>query len=174
MMPRLGRTSITLIAIAILIAGYGLVTAPADDDGGLVVSTKKNTPKAETPAQASSPSASGTDLSQRINQLSTRVDPDRPVGQLFASNVPPTPPASSKPARAIPQAPPFPYTYMGSLLDGSDRTVYLSGGNERVVLAHLNQTIDGVFHVDQLDAKQITVTYMPLKRQQSISLAHLE
>ena len=174
MMLKLSRTSIAVIAIAILIAAYGLVTAPASDDASLIVGGKKSAPKAESAAQKAPAAVTGSDLSERISQLSSRIDPDRPVGQLFASNVPPPAPASSRPARTIPQAPPFPYTYMGSLLDGSDRTVYLSGSNDHVVLAHLDQTIDGVFHVDQLDAKQITVTYLPLKRQQSISLAHPE
>jgi hypothetical protein len=174
MSMKLSKSSIAIVSVALLIAAYGLITAPKDDQENLVVSSKKAASKTAPVAQSRASEPSGSDLSERISELTTRVDPSRPVGQLFASNVPPVTQARSRPARTAPQAPPFPYVYMGSLLDGSDLTVYLAGNDDRIVLAHIDQTIDGVYHVDQLDAKQLTVTYVPLKRQQTISLAHIE
>ncbi len=68
-----------------------------------------------------------------------------------------------------PQAPPLPYTYLG-MLDGDDgRTVFLEQ-QDRSLAAHQGDVLDGAWRLDAADDVRIVFTYLPLDRQQSLSI----
>jgi hypothetical protein len=89
-----------------------------------------------------------------------------PFGSVSWAPPPPPPPAPAPPPKPV--APPFPYTYMGGLLDGGARTAFFNKG-ERVLVVKVGDTVDGVFRVEELSDKQMQLTYLPLN--QSLALA---
>ncbi|MFM9915593.1 MAG: hypothetical protein ACKVOX_07285 [Rhizobacter sp.] len=74
---------------------------------------------------------------------------------------PPAPPPQ-------PVAPPFPYAYLGGLLEDGVRTTFFTKG-DRVLPVKAGDTVDAVYRVDQMNEKQMTLTYLPLN--QSLTLA---
>jgi len=68
-----------------------------------------------------------------------------------------------------PQAPPLPYVYLG-MLDGDDgRTVFLEQ-QDRTVAAHKGDVLDGGWRLDDANDTRIVFTYMPLDRQQFLTI----
>ena len=68
-----------------------------------------------------------------------------------------------------PPAPPLPYVYLG-MLDGDDgRTVFLEQ-QDRSLAAHQGDVLDGAWRLDAADDVHIVFTYLPLDRQQSLSI----
>lgn len=89
--------------------------------------------------------------------------------------VPPPPPPSARQAAAAapprPRAPAMPYTYVGALTEADGlRTVFLLDG-DRLVTARLGEVIAGRYRLDAIDERGLSLTYLPLKETQRISLA---
>ena len=63
----------------------------------------------------------------------------------------------------------MPYVYLG-MLDGDDgRTVFLEQ-QDRSLAAHQGDVLDGAWRLDAADDVHIVFTYLPLDRQQSLSI----
>lgn len=93
-----------------------------------------------------------------------------PVTDIFALPAPaPTAPvmAATPPAPA-PQAPRFPYVYLGAMVDGGARTGFFSRGDEVLALRN-GDVVDGKFRVDALEANALTLTYLPLDQPQVVA-----
>jgi hypothetical protein len=73
---------------------------------------------------------------------------------------PPAPREASTPPPK-PVAPPFPYAYMGKLLEDGVTTAFFTKGN-RVIPVKAGDTVDAVFRVDQMTSQQMKLTYLPL------------
>ena len=82
------------------------------------------------------------------------------AARVQASAPPPPPPK--------PLAPPFPYAYLGGLLEDGVRTTFFTRG-DRVLPVKAGDTVDAVYRVDQMTEKHMTLTYLPLN--QSLTLA---
>ena len=87
-------------------------------------------------------------------------------GALFEpqSWLPPAPKAPPPPPPAPPQkpvVPPFPYAYMGGLVEDGVRTAFFTKGN-RVLPVKAGDTIDTVYRVEQMTDTQMQLTYLPL------------
>jgi len=109
--------------------------------------TAKASPKAPTRAAsaASSPQAASAPGPESLFAVQTWL--------------PPAPPPAPRPP---PPPPVFPYSYMGGMTDENGRTAYFRNG-DRVIAARAEDTIDGTWHIDRLDDRQMNLTYLPLK-----------
>lgn len=68
-----------------------------------------------------------------------------------------------------PVAPPFPYAYMGGLSDEGVRTAFFMKG-ERVLPVKAGDVVDAAYRVDEMNDRQMTVTYLPLNETMSVAL----
>ncbi|QID16201.1 hypothetical protein G3580_00310 [Nitrogeniibacter mangrovi] len=97
---------------------------------------------------------------------------------VFGLPPPPPPPPSAaalaamRPAPAPrPVAPALPYTYIGSLQEaGGERVIFLLDG-ERLVTARVGEVLDERYRINAADETAVTLTYLPLKQTQRLSLA---
>ena len=90
--------------------------------------------------------------------------------QLFASRSwqPPAPKISSAPpVPPAPTAPPMPYRYAGKLVQGGRQSVLLAKG-DMLFPVNEGETLDGVYRVESIGETQITLTYLPLAREERI------
>lgn len=108
-------------------------------------------------------------LAMRVRALEKRVQDAAPVREMFGSGAPAALAQATAPPPAKPVAPAFPYTFMGALQEGGERTLFLSSA-DRVVSVKTHDTIDGVYRIDRITSDQLVVTFLPLKQQQVISL----
>ena len=126
-------------------------------------------------------SAAAPVASVRLDRLDARqkaleaIDQRRPAlappptlfGSVSWAPPPPPPPPPALPPKPV--APPFPYTYMGGLLDDGVRTAFFNKG-ERVLAVKAGDTVDGAYRVDQLSDKQMQLTYLPLNQTLSLPI----
>lgn len=85
--------------------------------------------------------------------------------------LPPPPkaaPVVSKPAE--PMVPVLPFRYVGQLEESDGKTViYLARGDE-VYTVRPGDVLETQYRVDAVDAAQITLTYLPMNRQQMLAI----
>ncbi len=89
---------------------------------------------------------------------------------LFAPKswyVPPPPPKAVPPPP--PSAPPLPFTYMGKLIEDGQMTVFLTK-QDRNYVVKVGDTIDGTYKVEEVRARMMTLTYLPLKIKQTLMI----
>ena len=171
----ISRWTVGAALVALVLAGVELAREKADEHdsaNGLapVVHEHRGTPGAGTPSARvvlrAVPDAG--DLMARIDALPNRARDATEIVDIFGATSfkppPPPPPAAPKP-----QAPPFPYVVMGAIDDDGVRRVFLSN-QEKVLVVKPADTFDGVYRVENVDARHMTLTYLPLQEQQSISL----
>jgi len=184
MSPTRKRIAMLIVVVGSALIGERVVTLMSDGDEVVVPASVKRPRTQARPA--SSESVAGTssagsvqferlDARQRAladgaDALAARESAARalfePVAwhsaaaQAQASAAPPPPPK--------PVAPPFPYVYLGGLLEDGVRTTFFTRG-DRVLPVKAGDTVDAVYRVDQMTEKQMTLTYLPLN--QSLTLA---
>jgi hypothetical protein len=67
----------------------------------------------------------------------------------------------------------LPYTYIGKKLEDGKWEVYLALGDDTRVV-HAQSTFDGNYRVDAIAPPTMTLTYLPLKQVQTISIGTAE
>ena len=90
--------------------------------------------------------------------------------QLFSSRSwqPPAPRISTAPqVPPAPTAPPMPYRYAGKLVQGGRQSVLLAKG-DMVFPINEGETLDGGYRVGSIGETQVTLTYLPLAREEHI------
>jgi hypothetical protein len=85
---------------------------------------------------------------------------NKPAAAAQAASAPPAPPPR-------PVAPPFPYSYVGGLLDETGRTLYFGLG-DRLVTLRAGATVDGVYRVERISDSAIQLMYLPLSQPMTI------
>ena len=70
--------------------------------------------------------------------------------------------------QAAPQLPPLPFTYLGKWTEGDQVAVILSREG-RNYIAHTNEILDGGYRVDSIEPNRMTMTFLPLATQQTLS-----
>ena len=93
-----------------------------------------------------------------------------PETDLFAAKswyVPPPPPKPVPPPP--PSAPPLPFAYMGKLIEDGQLTVFLTK-QDRNYVVKTGDTIDGTYKIEEVSARMMTLTYLPLKIKQTIMI----
>lgn len=170
------RTRQRLLILIVLVGGV-LITERmvALAGGGPEVVEPQVRARASRAAPPVNGSAAAPNESIRFDRLDARqtaleaIDPRRPAlaspPTLFGSVswAPPPPPQPPPAPPPKPVAPPFPYSYMGGLLDDGVRTAFFNKG-ERVLAVKAGDTVDGAYRVDQLNDKQMQLTYLPLNQ----------
>jgi hypothetical protein len=94
-----------------------------------------------------------------------------------ASNIPaPIPVVTSapvtQPIALVPTAPPLPFTYVGKLIQDGKLAVFI-GMQGRDMLIKKDETIAQTYHVDDISATEVKMTYIPLQIQQILKLESL-
>jgi hypothetical protein len=70
----------------------------------------------------------------------------------------------------VPVAPPFPFVYVGKMLEeGKSSTVFLERQN-RVFLVREGDAIDSVYRVDTISPPEMVLTYLPLDIKQTVQI----
>lgn len=96
-------------------------------------------------------------------------DPFAPVAWAApaASAARPLPPPPPPPPPAV--APLFPYAYIGALSDDGIRTLFFAKG-ERVLVVKAGDVVDAAFRIDEINDKQMTLTYVPMNQSAVVAL----
>lgn len=115
-----------------------------------------------------------------IHLLRPRVQPteaDDAEEAMFASHnwsPPPPPPVVVKQAPPPkPTAPALPFTYLGKMLDAGKWEAYLSRGEETFVVRE-HSAIDANYRAETILPPVLTITYLPLKQTQTMSIGEGE
>ncbi len=174
------------ISIAIVLIGGALIAerviALSGDDGDADVVVPAPAKRATAPSGSrTSGKAAAASVSLRLDRLDDRqqalqdtdsVDQPPPPGLFNATSwAPPPPPAPPPEAAPAPVAPPFPYEYMGKLLEDGVLTAFFMQGN-RVLSLKAGDTVDSVYRVDQMTGEQMNLTFLPLKQSQVVRLGN--
>src|SRR2546426_3132709 len=92
---------------------------------------------------------------------------------LFASRSwqPPAPKLASAPhvPPPAPTPPPMPYRYAGKLVRGGQQSVLLAKG-DMLLPVNEGETLDGTYRVESIGETQVTLTYLPLAREERIAV----
>ena len=124
--------------------------------------------RVEGPADSSSQAGAGGDAVPRALPERSRLGELR--APLFSSRSwqPPAPKISTAPqVPPAPTAPPMPYRYAGKLEQGGRQSVLLAKG-DMVFPINEGETLDGAYRVESIGETQITLTYLPLAREERI------
>jgi|GEM_PF-1468415 len=68
-----------------------------------------------------------------------------------------------------PVAPPFPYAYVGGLVEDGVRTLFFAKG-ERVLPVKAGDVVDTTYRIDEVEEKQMKLTYMPMNQSAVVAL----
>jgi hypothetical protein len=90
---------------------------------------------------------------------------------LFASQswMPPPPPPPKPPPPPPPTAPPVPFTYIGKMEHDNTWEIYLARG-DKTYIVHDQTVIDGTYRVDSVKPPTLSLTYLPLKQAQTLTI----
>ena len=173
------------IALAIVWIGGALIAerviALSGDSGEEVVAAVPAKRTSAPSAPRTSAKSTAASASLRLDRLDDRqhslqdtdaADQAPPPGLFTSTNwAPPPPPAPPPEPPAAPVAPPFPYEYMGKLLEDGVLTAFFMQGN-RVISLKAGDTVDSVYRVDQMTGEQMNLTFLPLKQAQVVRLGN--
>ena len=65
-------------------------------------------------------------------------------------------------------APPFPHAWVGRFNDPAQRAI-VSGADSTWVVA-VGDVIDGQWRIDQIQERQMSLTYLPLQQRQTVAM----
>ena len=101
------------------------------------------------------------------------------IGVFGSQSWTPPPPPSLPPATALkpppplppppPVAPPLPFVYLGKKLEDGKWEVYLSRG-ENVLIAREHSVLDDAYRTESIEPPLLSLTYLPLKKVQTIAI----
>ncbi len=173
-------TAFVVVGVA-LIGGRVIALAAGDGDAGApgpAPAPSPQTPRTDgsLPLRSASGAAAAIPVAptalrlERLDQRrSVAADPQALLFEPQVWQAPSRPALPAEPAEApSPQAPPFPYAYLGGMTEDRVRTAFFGRGDE-VLSVRTGDTVDGAFRVDALDESRMTLTYLPLH--QSMQLA---
>ncbi len=102
-----------------------------------------------------------------------RVSREETAPDLFEAKswyVPPPPPKPLPPLPPPPpSAPPLPFTYMGKLIEDGQPTVFLTR-QERNYAVRAGDTIEGMYTVEEISPRVMTLVYLPLNIKQTLTI----
>jgi hypothetical protein len=164
----------TAALIAVLAAVVGFVAVDAAKDEPVPAVERPGAaaaPAADASAQPQSAEAPKPD--QQAFSVPQRQGLPTSANPIFESQTwqpppPPEPQVKVKPAPPPPPtAPPLPYAFVGRLIHDGQLSMLLAKGDE-VIPIRQGQTIDGIYRVESITDKQITLVYLPLNQTQTI------
>lgn len=163
--------------IAVAVGAFIVVTWPSEDSAAVTSLGSVVVDGAASHSSRSAPQrAAARESGNLMLRLTHRVTESKTAEALFHTQnwyvaPPPPPPAPVVYVRPPPpQAPPLPFTVMGSYAHPGDATVYFLTRGDRVFDVHIGDTIDGIYSVDGEADGQLKLTYKPLNIQQTLLL----
>jgi hypothetical protein len=160
-----------LLAMAVGVAGYIAFTP---DDSQTIEPARAG--GSTHPQKAKVRDAAPSGLAGALKNLSGRIVTATSAASLFSPHSwyvapPPPPPAPVVAAPPpVPTAPPLPFAYMGSYrTDGGKQVFFLTAG-DRVFDVKVGDVLDSTYSVDGIQSGQLTLTYLPLKIQQTLAV----
>lgn len=162
---------VAALAIAAWLALFGDKT-PSDSIAEPVVHAAAHATQDKSPAQADkSPHEPVILALQPRDTLIGGASADKPANGLFDSQswTPPPPPPPKPAPPPPPTAPPLPFTYLGKKIEDGVWEVYLSQG-EQTLIVRAQSTIDGLYRVESIQPPTLSLTYLPLKQTQTLTI----
>jgi hypothetical protein len=117
---------------------------------------------------------------ERLNEIALNIDQlsrqkvALPESDPFVAKLPPSPSpkiATTPPPPPVPMAPPFPYTFMGRMVENDTTTLFLTKQDQSYSVK-LNGVLENNYRVDKIDNDQVIFTYLPLNTQQVMYIGH--
>lgn len=165
---KLSRRNIALIAALAAAAALVIFSPPPDKDGGVVqpMAAHKAGSSASSAKRGSKSDASGTML---------EIHPRGKTGEIENAFAPQswTPPPPPPPENLKPTAPPLPFNVIGKKLQDGEWQVFLAN-QDRVYVVKDKDVLDGVYRTDSITPPTLTLTYLPLKIQQTLAIGSAE
>lgn len=174
-------------------AAAGLAILPEfwDQDSAPVQPTQRRTPPDTLPPSPANSNATATPPSAAMPLATLRSDAPEPDAQpvadavapplvpdtdLFAAKTwvvpppppPPPPPPGPPPPPAPPAAPPVPFRYFGRLDDAQTSKAFLQKGEQAYTVSP-GEVIENTYRVDTIQPGVVTLTYLPLAIQQTLT-----
>jgi hypothetical protein len=150
------RVMLALLVLTLSLSLWlALQPQPADDVVGAAPLRPRPPAGGSDPASTPAPARSGAEA--------RRTPWPDPTDSALAAWSPPPAPAAEPTQRAAPprpQAPPFPYQWIGRLDDGEFVQVLLSG-THRSFGVRAGEVLDGKWRVDQITGQVMQVTWLP-------------
>ena len=173
------------ISIAIVLIGGALIAerviALSGDSGDEVVAAVPAKRASAPPAPRTLAKTAAASASLRLDRLDDRqhalqdadgADKAPPPGLFISTDwAPPPPPPPPPEPPPDPVAPPFPYQYIGKLLEDGALTAFFMQGN-RVLSIKAGDTVDSVYRVEQMTGEQMNLTFLPLEQSQVVRLGN--
>lgn len=164
-----------LCGVAAAVGVFIVVTWPSDQPEATASAASSATGTAPVRSARGAPQrAAAHESGNLFVRLAHRVTESKAAEALFHAKswyvAPPPPP----PAPVVyvppppPQAPPLPFTVMGSYAHPGNATVYFLTRGDRVFDVHVGDTIDNTYSVDGVADGQLKLTYKPLNIQQTL------
>lgn len=108
-----------------------------------------------------------TDLKPNKLQREVKAEVAADLFEAKSWYVPPPPPKLLPPPP--PSAPPLPFVYMGKLIEDGLLTVFLTR-QERNYVVKAGDTLDGVYKVEEVNPRMMTLVYLPLNIKQTLMI----
>ncbi len=165
-------SGIWLWGILLVVLGFSMLAAlKADPDSSARVpgpTVREATPEL---LKADAPPLPDLDLADMEKRLK-RGGKSR-VADAFAPKTwlpPPRPAVVMAPVPPpLPQAPPLPFTYLGSMIEGGKTVVFLASQDTNYSL-RVGETVSNTYRVDRITEGAVTFTYLPLNIEQTLSI----
>jgi hypothetical protein len=120
------------------------------------------------PAPNDQPAAAKSD--ERDPLLEAATDPFKVVSFVAPVQAMPVAPPPAPVVQPKPVAPQFPYQYFGRMVDVNGQALTFLSRDGVLVPIKVGTVLDDVYRIDAMAGKQISLTYLPLNEQISISV----
>ena len=90
------------------------------------------------------------------------------TAQPWDSQRPPPPPEAVATEPPPPMAPPFPHAWVGRFNDPASRAIVTS--QEATWVVAVGDVIEGQWRIDQIEERQMSLTYLPLQQHQTVAM----
>ena len=152
--PRAAAVVVVLALVASVVAGR---EKPTQEIVGVQSSLSQGNPAGEKETELN------------IDKLHRELEQPGGNDPFAPKSFAPPPPKTAALAPAKPSAPPLPFTYLGKVVDGGKTSIFVARGDENYSLEP-GQTIGGAYRVDRITERDVTFTYLPMKKRQTLHL----
>ena len=173
MTPARKRAAIAIVVLGSALIAERVIELSTADEPVVEAAAPRRVRSATAPGQGGATALRVDRLEDRQHALAAANESARTTTPtLFGTtHWAPVVPEAPPPPPPKPVAPPFPYAYMGKLLEDGVLTAFFTQGN-RVIPVQAGDTVDAVFRVDQMTNQNMKLTYLPLNQTQELVLGN--
>ena len=174
------------LGAALLAAGYLALFGDKTPTGDIAEAVERSAdaPAARAGGNDNTTSRSGSDKPKREQPILALKPREQLIGgaraetrpdALFTSQswTPPPPPPAPPAPPPPPTAPPLPYTVIGKKFEDGKWEVYLARG-DNTYLVREQSTLEGTYKVKSIAPPTLTLVYLPLKQDQTITIGGID